>query len=322
MRVGVIGGGLMGSGIAEVCARFGVDVTVVEADEERAERSRAAIDRSLGRGVRSGKLTGEDKAAALDRLAVTSTFEDIEGVDAAIEAVVEDEHLKRDVFRRLDELLPDAQFLASNTSSVPIMKLGAETKHPGRVLGMHFFNPVPVLPLVELVTSIMTEPDTVESVRSFAEGTLGKQCIDSQDRAGFVVNALLIPYLLSAVRMYESGFASKEDIDQGMVLGCAHPMGPLALSDLIGLDTLLAVSESLYDEFRDSASVAPALLNRMVEAGLLGRKSGRGFYDYSAKEARPVFSLGGALPEDRGVACDDPPNAVVACPHVRQPEDV
>jgi 3-hydroxybutyryl-CoA dehydrogenase len=264
-----------------VCARSGVDVTVVEVDEERAERSRAAIERSLSRGVRSGKVSEDDKAAALDRLAVTTSFEDIEGVDAAIEAVIEDERLKREVFRRLDELLPDARFLASNTSSVPIMKLGAETKHPGRVLGMHFFNPVPVLPLVELVTSIMTESETVDEVRRFAEGTLGKTCIDSQDRAGFVVNALLIPYLLSAIRMYESGFASKEDIDQGMILGCAHPMGPLQLSDLIGLDTLLAVSESLYDEFRDPASVAPALLNRMVEAGLLGRKSGRGFYDYS-----------------------------------------
>jgi 3-hydroxybutyryl-CoA dehydrogenase len=281
MRVGVIGGGLMGSGIAEVCARSGVDVTVVEADDERAERARASIERSLARGVRSGKLSEEDKTAALDRLAVTSSFDDIEGVDGAIEAVIEDEHLKRDIFRRLDALLPDATFLASNTSSVPIMKLGAGTKQPGRVIGLHFFNPVPVLPLVEIVTSIMTEPETVETARRFAEDTLGKQCIDSQDRAGFVVNALLIPYLLSAVRMYESGFASKEDIDQGMVLGCAHPMGPLRLSDLIGLDTLLAVSESLYDEFRDPASVAPALLNRMVEAGLLGRKSGRGFYDYS-----------------------------------------
>src|SRR3954467_4237344 len=281
MRVGVIGGGLMGSGIAEVCARSGVDVTVVEADDKRAERARAAVDRSLSRGVRSGKLSEDDKAAAIERLAVTATLEDIEGGDAASEGGVEDERLKREVFRRLDELLPDARFLASNTSSVPIMKLGAETKHPGRVLGMHFFQPVRVLPLVELVTSIMTEPETVESVRQFAEKTLGKQCIDSQDRAGFIVNRLLLPYLLSAIRMYESGFASKEDIDHGMVLGCAHPMGPLALSDLIGLDTLLAVSESLYDEFRDSASVAPALLNRMVEAGLLGRKSGGGFYDYS-----------------------------------------
>ena len=198
MRVGVIGGGLMGSGIAEVCARSGVDVTVVEADDERAERSRAAIERSLARGGALGQARrGRTRPRRSERLAVTSTFEDLEGADAAIEAVVENEQLKRDVFRRLDELLPDAQFLASNTSSVPIMKLGAETKHPGRVLGMHFFNPVPVLPLVELVTSIMTEPETVDAVREFAEGTLGKQCIDSQDRAGFVVNALLIPYLLS-----------------------------------------------------------------------------------------------------------------------------
>ena len=226
-------------------------------------------------------MSEEDRSAALERLAFTSSLEDVEGADAAIEAIIEDEGLKRDMFRRLDALLPDAQFLASNTSSVPIMKLGAETSHPHRVLGLHFFNPVPVLPLVEIVTSIMTTPDTVEEARRFAEDTLGKQCIDSQDRAGFVVNALLIPYLLSAIRMYESGFASREDIDRGMVLGCAHPMGPLRLSDLIGLDTLLAVSESLYDEFRDPASVAPALLNRMVEAGLLGRKSGRGFYDYS-----------------------------------------
>ena len=179
-------------------------------------------------------------------------------------------------------MLPDAEFLASNTSSVPIMKLGAGTSRPERVLGLHFFNPVPVLPLVEVVRSIMTGDEAIARARSFAEDTLGKICIDSQDRAGFVVNALLIPYLLSAIRMYESGFASKEDIDQGMVKGCAHPMGPLALSDLIGLDTLLAVSESLYDEFRDPSLVAPALLNRMVEAGLLGRKSGRGFYDYSA----------------------------------------
>jgi 3-hydroxybutyryl-CoA dehydrogenase len=162
------------------------------------------------------------------------------------------------------------------------MKLGAETTQPQKVIGMHFFNPVPVLPLVEIVHSIMTADETATRAREFAEGTLGKQCIDSQDRAGFIVNALLIPYLLSAVRMYESGFASREDIDRGMVLGCAHPMGPLRLSDLIGLDTLLAVSESLYEEFRDPSSVAPALLNRMVEAGLLGRKSGRGFYEYSS----------------------------------------
>jgi 3-hydroxybutyryl-CoA dehydrogenase len=282
MRVGVIGGGLMGAGIAEVCARSGVDVTVVEVDGGRAERSRAAIEKSLDRGVRGGHVSEEDREGALERLAFTDTLEDVEGADAAIEAIVEDEALKREMFQRLDALLPDAQFLASNTSSVPIMKLGAGTTQPQKVIGMHFFNPVPVLPLVEIVHSIMTADETATRAREFAEGTLGKQCIDSQDRAGFIVNALLIPYLLSAVRMYESGFASREDIDRGMVLGCAHPMGPLRLSDLIGLDTLLAVSESLYEEFRDPSSVAPALLNRMVEAGLLGRKSGRGFYEYSS----------------------------------------
>jgi 3-hydroxybutyryl-CoA dehydrogenase len=281
MRVGVIGGGLMGSGIAEVCARSGVDVTVIEADEARTEQARAKIERSLDRAVRSGKLSEEDRAAAGERLAYSAALEDLEGADAAIEAIVEDERAKRELFLELDRVLPDARFLASNTSSVPIMKLGADTSRPERVLGMHFFNPVPVLPLVELVRSIMTSEDTLGEAREFAEGTLGKVSIDSQDRAGFVVNALLVPYILSAVRMYESGFASKEDIDRGMVKGCAHPMGPLALADLIGLDTLLAVSQSLYEEFRDPGSVAPALLNRMVEANLLGRKSGRGFYEYS-----------------------------------------
>jgi 3-hydroxybutyryl-CoA dehydrogenase len=264
-----------------VCARSGVDVTVVEVDPDRCEKSRAAIEKSLDRGVRGGHVAADVRVAALERLAFTTALDDVEGADAAIEAIIEDEGMKREMFRRLDQLLPEAQFLASNTSSVPIMKLGAETSHPHKVIGLHFFNPVPVLPLVEIVHSIMTADETAARAREFAEQTLGKECIDSQDRAGFVVNALLIPYLLSAIRMYESGFASREDIDRGMTLGCAHPMGPLRLSDLIGLDTLLAVSESLYEEFRDPASVAPALLNRMVEAGLMGRKSGRGFYEYS-----------------------------------------
>jgi 3-hydroxybutyryl-CoA dehydrogenase len=281
MRVSVIGGGLMGSGISEVCARAGLDVTVVESDDERAQAARERVEHSLDRGRRAGKLDDAEVEQAAGRIVYSASIEDVAGSDAAIEAIVEQEPAKRDVFRELDRLLPEAEFLASNTSSVPIMKLAAETSRPERVLGMHFFNPVPVLTLVELVRSIMTSGETVERARVFAEQTLGKTCIDSQDRAGFVVNALLIPYLLSGIRMYESGFASKEDIDNGMVLGCAHPMGPLALADLIGLDTLLAVAESLYEEFRDSAAVAPALLNRMVEAGLLGRKSGRGFYDYS-----------------------------------------
>jgi 3-hydroxybutyryl-CoA dehydrogenase len=282
MRVGVIGGGLMGSGIAEVCARSGLDVTVVEVDEQHTEAARASIEKSLDRALHSGKLSDEDRAGAGERLAYSSSLEDLEGSDIAIEAIFEDERAKRELFLEIDRILPDAEFLASNTSSVPIMKLAADTSKPERVLGMHFFNPVPVLPLVELVRSIMTSDHALERARTFAEETLGKTSIDSLDRAGFVVNALLVPYILSAVRMYESGFASKEDSDRGMVKGCAHPMGPLALADLVGLDTLLAVAQSLYEEFRDSASVAPAVLNRMVEAGLLGRKSGRGFYDYSS----------------------------------------
>jgi 3-hydroxybutyryl-CoA dehydrogenase len=281
MRVSVVGGGLMGAGIAEVCARSGIDVTVVEADDSRADAARARIEHSLDRAVRAGKLEEDHRGEVTDRLAYTSRMDDVKGSDAAIEAIVESELAKREIFRELDELLPEADFLASNTSSVPIMKLAAETRQPERVLGLHFFNPVPVMGLVEVVRSIMTSDATIERARAFAENQLGKNCIDSQDRAGFIVNALLIPYLLSAIRMYESGFASKEDIDRGMVLGCAHPMGPLALADLIGLDTLQAVGESLYEEFRDPAAVAPALLNRMVEAGLLGRKSGRGFYDYT-----------------------------------------
>jgi 3-hydroxybutyryl-CoA dehydrogenase len=281
MRVAVVGGGLMGSGIAEVCVRSEVDAIVVENDDARAAQARERIRGSLERAVERGKLDKAEAGSALKRLTVTSRIEDIEGADAAIEAVVEDEEAKRAVFRRLDELLPEAQWLASNTSSVPIMKLAGETRRPGRVLGLHFFNPVPVLGLVEVVRSIMTTEETLTVATGFAQDTLGKSPINSQDRAGFIVNALLVPYIVSAIRMYESGFASRDDIDQGMVLGCAHPMGPLQLADLIGLDTMLAICESLYDEFREPAAVAPSLLNRMVEAGLLGRKSGRGFYDYS-----------------------------------------
>ena len=264
----MIGSGIMGAGIAEVAARSGCEVVVREVTAELAEAGRARIAASLDRAVTRGKLAAADRDATLDRIRTTTSLDDLADRDLVIEAIVEDEPTKTALYRALSGVVRPDCVLASNTSSIPISRLAAAAQRPERVLGMHFFNPVPVLPLVELVTSIMTEPETVVAVREFATDTLGKQCIDSQDRAGFVVNALLIPYLLSAVRMYESGFASKEDIDQGMVLGCAHPMGPLRLADLIGLDTLLAVSESLYDEFRDSASVAPALLNRMVEAGV------------------------------------------------------
>lgn len=281
MRVGVVGGGLMGSGIAEVCVRGRIDVTVVEADAERAQATRHSVERSLERALRAGKLDEAARTDALSRLAYTTGIEDLAGADAAVEAITESEGAKREVFRELDRVLPEARFLASNTSSVPIMKLAAETSRPERVLGLHFFNPVPVLKLVEVVRSIMTSETVVSEAKAFV-AELGKATIDSQDRAGFVVNALLVPYILSAIRMYESGFASKDDIDRGMVLGCAHPMGPLALADLIGLDTLQSVAESMHDEFRDASNVPPPLLNRMVEAGLLGRKTSRGFYDYAS----------------------------------------
>jgi 3-hydroxybutyryl-CoA dehydrogenase len=276
----------MGSGIAEVCARAGVDVTVIEVNEDRAAAAEDAIARSLRRAVGAGKLDEAEAESAKGHLALSADLADVGGSDAALEVITEEEAAKRELFARLDELLPEAIFLASNTSSVPIMKLAAATTRPERVLGLHFFNPVPVLPLVEVVRSIMTSEETLAAARGFATERLGKETVDSEDRAGFVVNALLVPYMLSAIRMYESGFASKEDIDQGMVLGCAHPLGPLALADLIGLDVLEAVSESLHEEFRDQATVAPPLLRRMVEAGLLGRKAGRGFYDYESQPSR------------------------------------
>jgi 3-hydroxybutyryl-CoA dehydrogenase len=281
MRVGVIGGGLMGSGIAEVCARSGVDVTLIEVSLPRAQVTHVNIARSLDRAVQDRKLTSEERDATILRIKVSTNLDDIVGADATIEAIVEDEALKREVFARVDALLPDAQFLASNTQSVPIMRLGAATKRPDRVLGMHFFNPAPVMPLIEIVRTQVSADDVIEGARAFAEQTLGKRTIVAPDRAGFIVNALLIPYLLTAIRMYDAGLASREDIDRGMVDGCAHPMGPLALSDLVGLDNVLAVAEALREEGGDDTSVAPGLLRRMVEAGHLGRKTGRGFYEYA-----------------------------------------
>ena len=281
-RVGVVGCGLMGSGIAEVCARAGLDVMVREANEAAAEAGRARLVKSLDRGLTAGKLTEEQRDAAVGRLAFTTDMGELADRELVVEAVVEDEAMKVDIFKQLDAVVTaDDAILASNTSSIPIMKLGTATGRPEQVIGIHFFNPVPVLKLVELVTSLMTSPETSERSDAFATGVLGKHVIRSQDRAGFVVNALLIPYLLSAIRMMESGFASKEDIDTGMTEGCSHPMGPLRLTDLIGLDTTLAVAESLYEEFKEPLYAPPPLLSRMVDAGLLGRKTGRGFYDYA-----------------------------------------
>ncbi|MDP8969112.1 MAG: 3-hydroxybutyryl-CoA dehydrogenase [Actinomycetota bacterium] len=282
-RVGVVGGGLMGAGIAEVSARAGLDVVVREVETAAAHRSRKRVEHSMARAVKAGKLDGDEQQAAIERIRWTTEWEDLGDREFVVEAVIEDEQAKVEVFSQLDKVVedPDAVF-ASNTSSIPIMKLAMATQRRDKVVGLHFFNPVPVLRLVELVPSLLTGDDTVRRAERFAAEQLGKRVIRSKDRAGFIVNALLMPYLLSAIRMLESGFATAEDIDAGMVEGCNHPMGPLALTDLIGLDTTMAVAESLYEEFREALYAPPPLLSRMVEAGLLGRKTGRGFFDYSA----------------------------------------
>jgi 3-hydroxybutyryl-CoA dehydrogenase len=280
-RVGVVGCGLMGSGIAEVCATAGLDVLVREVDGDAVHRGKSRIESSLERAVRRGKLDAETRDLALERLRFTTDLDEFADRQVVFEAVLEHEAAKVAVFSALDGIVEDKEaILASNTSSIPIMKLGMVTRRPEQVVGIHFFNPVPVLQLVELVSSLLTAPEVTDRAEELATGVLGKKVIRSQDRAGFVVNALLVPYLLSAVRMLESGFARAEDIDLGMVVGCAHPMGPLHLSDLIGLDTLKAISESMYDEFKEPLYSPPPLLLRMVDAGLLGRKSGRGFFNH------------------------------------------
>jgi 3-hydroxybutyryl-CoA dehydrogenase len=285
-RVGIIGCGQMGAGITEVCARAGCDVVVYEIDAMTAEAGQQRVEKSLSRGVTAGKVTEEERDRAASAIRYTTTLEDLADRQLVVEAVVEREADKLDVFGRLDKVVTDpAAILASNTSSIPIMKLAMATARPERVVGMHFFNPVPVLKLVELVPSLLTSDETIGRIREFATTSLGKTVIRSQDRAGFVVNSLLVPYILSAVRMVESGFASAADIDAGMVLGCAHPMGPLRLADLIGLDTVKAIAAAMYEEFKEPGYAAPPSLQRMVEAGLLGRKTGRGFYHYDPPAA-------------------------------------
>jgi 3-hydroxybutyryl-CoA dehydrogenase len=271
----------MGSGIAEVCARAGRDVVIREIDLPTAEAGQKRIEKSLERVVKRGKLSAEDLEATLGRIRFSEDFADFRDRQIVVEAIFESEPEKLEIFASLDEIVEaEDAILASNTSSIPVMKLAMATRRPHAVCGLHFFNPVPVLKLVELVVSLLTSEETAQRAAAFASDVLGKHVIRSKDRAGFIVNQLLIPYLLSAIRMVESGFATEEDIDAGMVKGCNHPMGPLALTDLIGLDTTLAVAESLYEEFREQLYAPPPLLSRMVEAGLLGRKTGRGFYDY------------------------------------------
>lgn len=280
-RVGVVGAGQMGAGIAEVSARAGVDVTVFETTESLTTAGRNRIVKSLERGVSAGKITERERDQALGRLRFTTDLTDLADRQLVIEAIIENETIKAGVFAKLDEIItdPDA-VLASNTSSIPIMKLAAATKQPQRVLGLHFFNPVPVLPLVELVTTLVTSDSAASRTEQFAGTVLGKQVVRCTDRSGFVVNFLLVPYLLSAIRMVEAGVATIGDVDKAVVAGLSHPMGPLRLSDLVGLDTLKLIADKMYEEFKEPHYGPPPLLLRMVEAGMLGKKSGRGFYEY------------------------------------------
>jgi 3-hydroxybutyryl-CoA dehydrogenase len=279
-RVGVVGAGQMGSGIAEVCARAGLDVRVAEASGEALELGRGRLAASLGRAAERGKITAQERDAALERLSFTTDLGEFADRDLVVEAVVEDERVKTELFTTLDQVVREEAILASNTSSIPVVRLAVATSRPDRVLGIHFFNPAPVQALVELIPALTTSGDTLRRAEELVTGVLGKHAIRAQDRSGFVVNALLVPYLLSAVRMYESGIATREDIDNGMEMGCAHPMGPLKLSDLIGLDTVAAIADSMYAEYKEPLYAAPPLLQRMVDAGRLGRKTGAGFYTY------------------------------------------
>jgi 3-hydroxybutyryl-CoA dehydrogenase len=280
-RVGIVGCGLMGSGIAEVCARADLDVVVREINDQAAAAGRRRIEASLERAVTAGKLAGLERDAALERITVTTELGDLADRDLVIEAATENPEVKAGLFAELDRVIrrPDA-ILATNTSSIPIVHVARATTRPHQVIGIHFFNPAPVQKLVELIPCILTSDEVADQAGAFVTGALGKTAITAPDRAGFVVNALLVPYLLAAIRMVEAGQATAEDIDTGMVLGCAHPMGPLRLADLVGLDTLQAVAESLYEEYAEPLYAAPPLLRRMTAAGLLGRKTGRGFYHY------------------------------------------
>jgi 3-hydroxybutyryl-CoA dehydrogenase len=277
--VGVVGAGFMGSGIAESAARAGLAVHLYEPDRAPLERSSQRIAASVQRAVSRGKLSGEQAGELQARIRPTTDLADLARAQVVVEAIVEDPRVKGEVFRELDRLLPETAVLASNTSSIPIAQLASWTERPERVLGLHFFSPVPVMRLVEVVVALDTDPAATETAHAFAR-RLGKHPIRTKDRSGFIVNMLLVPYLMAAVRMLEEGFATREDIDEGMKLGASHPMGPLELCDFIGLDVLYAVCDSLYEEFKRPEYAPPPLMKRMVVAGKHGRKSGQGFYDY------------------------------------------
>jgi 3-hydroxybutyryl-CoA dehydrogenase len=277
--LGIVGAGLMGSGIAEVAARSGIGTTVCEVDQRALDAGRQRVQRSLDRGRSTGKLSDEQVSEILGRIAFTTDVEELAPADIVVEAIAERLADKVALFEMLDRIVRDDAILATNTSSLPIIEIARATRRPEAVVGTHFFNPPPVMKLLELVRSIATSEQTMDTARDFGE-QLGKRIIVAQDRGGFIVNLLLIPFLTHAVRVYESGFATKEDIDEGMRLGCGHPMGPLQLLDYIGLDTALFVCDSLYEEYANADYAPPPLLRRMVAAGWLGQKSGRGFYDY------------------------------------------
>ena len=279
-RVGVVGGGTMGSGIAEVCARAGLDTAVVEIDAAAVEQVQRRIGASLGRAQARGRISAEAHDAALANLSYSHDLAALADRDLVIEAVIENLDEKRRIFGLLDGIVPAGAVLASNTSSIAIIDLATATRRPDRVVGMHFFNPAPVQPLVEVVRSVASAPETVEAVAAFGTQRLGKHLIRCEDRAGFVVNRLLVPYLLAAIELADSGQATVADIDAGMKYGCAHPMGPLELCDLIGLDVIEAVAEVMHAEYAERLYAPPPLLRRMVAAGRLGRKTGAGFYDY------------------------------------------
>jgi 3-hydroxybutyryl-CoA dehydrogenase len=277
----------MGSGIAEISARAGYETWVREVAEDLAKKGRAAIEKSLGRAVDKGKLDADERDATLGRIRTTTELEDLKDCDLIIEAVTEDLQLKNDMFRTLDRICPAHTILASNTSSLTIAEMAAATHRPDRVVGLHFFNPVPVMKLVEVVRTIATSDETFKRAFAFAK-SLDKEPIEAKDTSGFVVNRLLVPYMLDAIRCLEQGLASTVDIDKAMVLGTGYPMGPFTLSDFVGIDTLYRISEIMFDEYREPRFAPPPLLKRMVTLGYIGRKAKKGFYDYSGEQPVPV----------------------------------
>jgi 3-hydroxybutyryl-CoA dehydrogenase len=289
-RVGVVGCGLMGAGIAQVCAEAGYKVIVREVSDALLEKGLGRIDSFLQKGVEKGKLTAERKGEVVGRLEGTTDLGQLSSCDLVIEAVVEKLESKREVYQALDAVCPKATLFASNTSSLSITEMAAFTRRPDRFLGLHFFNPVPLMKLVEVVRALATSEESFETAFAFAK-SLGKTPVRTADKTGFIVNRLLVPYLLDAVRALEEGIGSVPDIDEAMALGCGYPMGPFTLLDFVGLDTTCYIGAIMFDEFREKRFAPPPLLKRMVQAGLLGRKAGKGFYDYAQDPPLPTPGL-------------------------------